>query len=237
MSILSLVQIEKPPLDALTDFAVEFGGIAVYDLETSNFRNTWNFGITEYAALIVFPEGKKGIGGSLCNPGYPISQKAAEVTGIRDDMVRDALPWERCGGPFFSKTAEKVKFLVGYNNHRFDRGCVSEANERSGWYGAMFPLSGELDIFPFVSEVCGRKIKLGEALEVLKVEKPSDAVFHRAKGDVVATALLADCLLARFGAEKFLEKCSCSALTEKSREERAKREGSGEKNKTAFLPF
>lgn len=231
-------------LDFLVDFASTRKGVAVYDLETSNFRNTWNFGITEYAVLVVLPDGRKGTYSGLCNPGFPISSNASEKTGITDTMVRGAPSWEDSGGPFFSEVAERTGCLLGYNNHRFDRGCISEANEKFGWNGKMMPAESEFDIFPLTTEFFGRKTKLEDALRGCGRPVPGDKTFHRALVDVVATAILADFLIEKFGVGVFEKKCSCAGLSEKSRRNSAQaKKDNGVKTKsmknfsTAMFPF
>lgn len=199
--------------------------LSIYDVETSNFRNTWNFGITELSMLSINPDGSMYMFSSLFNPGYPITPIVAEKTGITDDMVRTAPSWKSLGAPLFHHLAHKGNHLLGYNNKRFDRWCISDSNTRCNYCGALVKEEREYDIYPVVTKFFGRKVKLSDAAQRLSIDMASlGGSFHRAGSDVIATAFVADRVLNEMGFDiLFMNSCS-----------RTKKVPSGETQKQMF---
>lgn len=180
--------------------------VSIYDLETSSFRNTWNFGITELSMLHINPDGSMYVFSSLFNPGKPISPIVSEKTGITDAMVKGAPLWGDLGAPLFHYLTHKGNNLFGYNNRTFDRWCVLDSNA-----AALSPCSApapekEFDVYPVVRAYFKKSMKLGVAAENLGFdESVLERGFHRAADDVVATAFVADRLLGVCGEDLFLE--------------------------------
>ncbi len=184
--------------------------LTVYDLETSNFRNTWNFGITEISTFHIFPNGKKWLFSTLINPEYPIYPRVAEKTGITDDMVSDKPLWKEAGAPFIDYLVRLGSTFLGYNNLGFDRGCIYDMNNTSQFTGLTPDEDHEIDIFPGVTLHAGKKTKLCDAVDMLDVDMSIlKGGFHRAKFDVMATAGVADKLLSIYGPDILsLKKCT-----------------------------
>lgn len=174
--------------------------VTVYDLETSSFLGTPNFGVTEVAMLHVVPGDGLYSTTSLCNPCHPISKGASEKTGITDEMVRNAPRWEEFGGPLFNELTEAGHIFIGFNNFTFDRNCVVEANKRSGFKGITPSLEQELDVIRAATLFTGtgKAPKLGSIGQALGV-MPQNGELHRALTDVYVTAGVADRLGYEYG--------------------------------------
>jgi DNA polymerase-3 subunit epsilon len=101
---------------------------AVVDVETTGVRAGGNDRITEIAVVVVQGGRREVVFDSLVNPGRPIPPVIRAITGITDEMVRDA--------PTFAAVADQVlaalsgRIFVAHNA-RFDWGFVTAELRRS----------------------------------------------------------------------------------------------------------
>jgi len=179
--------------------------ITVYDVETTSFLGTPNFGITEVAMIHVIPGKGLYTMTALCDPCNPISKKASEVTSITDDMVKGAPRWEDLGGPLFHHLTQEGHIFIGFNNFTFDRRCIVEANTRRGFDGLTPSEEQELDTFSAATMFIGKPPKLGAVAAALGIVP--DGQLHRALADVIVTAAVADKLGQEYGLSSLRRKC------------------------------
>ena len=161
---------------------------AVVDVETTGVRAGGNDRITEIAVVVVQGGRREVVFESLVNPGRPIPSFVCSITGITDDMVRDA--------PTFAAVADQVlaalagRIFVAHNA-RFDWGFVAAELRRS----RDLALDG-----PRLCTVrLARRLVRGvrscglDSLQVhFGLENPAR---HRAAGDALVTADLLSLLL------------------------------------------
>jgi DNA polymerase-3 subunit epsilon len=101
---------------------------AVVDVETTGMRAGADDRITEIAVVVVQGGRREVVFDSLVNPGRPIPPVIRAITGITDEMVRDA--------PTFAAVADQVlaalsgRIFVAHNA-RFDWGFVTAELRRS----------------------------------------------------------------------------------------------------------
>jgi len=86
-----------------------------YDTETTGVRVDRDK-ITEIAA---YDPVEDRTFSHLVNPGIPIPKEASDITGITDDMVKNAPPFEEIG-KLFVDFCEGDVILVAHNNDSFD---------------------------------------------------------------------------------------------------------------------
>lgn len=173
--------------------------VTVFDIETSNFRGTPNFGIVQ-CALLTLLGGKGGVKAvKKVNPECAISLSASKVHGITDADVANEATWRRFA-PIF-KTISNQHLAVGYNIKAFDCPAVVELNAK---YGE--PLTSGfvqvLDVYTLVSKFY-KRMKLEVACQELGIV-PSGAA-HDALVDVMMTADVLEKILAEFGIDAVLE--------------------------------
>lgn len=188
--------------------------IAVYDLETTDFRGTPHFGITEMFCIIVAPDGKYSAIGSLVNPEAPISKKASEITGITQDMVDSEKNWGELYAQMFYNIAAGECWAVGFNNQRFDNLAVQDANAK---YGLPIPVFAyTFDVYKLHLTMSKAVTQKGNLLTVAKrYEVDPRGDLHRAKADTVLTVETLNAMIAHYGVEQIaqvLEK-NCVAST------------------------
>lgn len=206
--------------------------LSIYDLETTNFRNTWNFGITEMAMLSINPDGSMHLFSSLFNPGYPITPIVVQKTGITDEMVKSAPCWKDLGVPLFDYLSKKGNYLIGYNNRSFDRLCVADSNAACLSTVSLVSDDKELDLYPAATRYFGRRVKLSDAAVRLGLDTSClGSDFHRASADVLATAFTADRLVGFLGREVFL---TCARGKKPAQKESLQRELFEKNNQWAF---
>jgi DNA polymerase III epsilon subunit-like protein len=182
--------------------------LSIYDVETSNFRNTWNFGITELSMLHIKPDGSMYLFSSLFDPGYPIKPIVVEKTGITDQMVAGAPLWKDLGAPLFHYLSSKGNYLLGYNNKSFDRQCIIDSNSACKSCCAIVQNEREYDLLPVATKFFGRRVKLEDAARRLGMDTSLIGnAFHRASADVVATAYVADKIIEAAGLDKLFPVC------------------------------
>jgi DNA polymerase-3 subunit epsilon len=103
--------------------------LIVFDLETTGL-DLVNDRIIQLSYIKVFPDHKEKEGNIIINPGKPIPHEVEELTGITNDMVKDA-------PTFKQKAAELEKEFTGcdfcgYNSNRFDVPMLAEEFLRAG---------------------------------------------------------------------------------------------------------
>jgi DNA polymerase III epsilon subunit-like protein len=183
----------------LKQIAVELGKtLTFYDLETTTFLGSPSFGVTEVAAVHVHPDGSVTQQHALINPENLISEKAAEVTGISQDMVDDKNTWGVEARDFFELWA-RHHVMIGFNNMSFDNKCVMDQNMRYGCSSTTF--NDTRDVRSYWRLMTGTaKGKLGEIAQRYGVS-PEGA--HRAIFDVRMTAVVLENFLREKGVDFF----------------------------------
>ncbi|MBX7119449.1 MAG: 3'-5' exonuclease [Gemmatimonadaceae bacterium] len=163
----------------------------VVDVETTGGQPDGADRVTEVAAVHVDGAQVALAFHSLVNPGRPIPWHIQRLTGIDDDMVRDAPRFRDIAGEFAAHLAGRV-FVA--HNARFDLGFLSAEFRRV----APTPLSDLL-----LGQVC--TVRLARKLLAHLPRRNLDAVSHhygveitdrhRASGDALATAAVLQGLL------------------------------------------
>ena len=103
--------------------------LAVIDLETTG-TNLGSDRIIEIAIVKLLPDGNQVVKRKIINPQMPIPKPVIDLTGIADEMVKDA--------PAFKQVAHELKQildhcdLAGYNSNRFDIPMLMEEFLRAG---------------------------------------------------------------------------------------------------------
>ncbi len=101
---------------------------AVVDVETTGVRAGGNDRITEIAVVVVQGGRREVVFESLVNPGRPIPPVIRAITGITDEMVRDAPSFEAVADQVLAALAGRI-FVA--HNARFDWGFVTAELRRS----------------------------------------------------------------------------------------------------------
>jgi len=108
---------------------VEFDGeFCVFDIETTGKSNI-NDRITEIGAVIIKDGEIIDTYNSFVNPGIPIPDFIVELTGITNDMVKDARAIDEVLPEFLSFVGDRM--LVAHNA-TFDTGFIRQACQRIG---------------------------------------------------------------------------------------------------------
>lgn len=156
------------------------GSFVVFDLETTGL-SPQDCAITEIGAVVV-EKGEIGESyNSFANPGVHIPENITKLTGITDDMVKDAPGQEQAVRDFMHFVNGRV--LVAHNAHGFDIRFLKVACER---YGIPFQVT-YIDTLPLAQSlyIGLRNYKLdtiGKYLEIPPFEH------HRACDDARALA-------------------------------------------------
>lgn len=120
--------------------------LTFYDLETTTFLGVPTSGITEVAAVHVHPDGTVTQQDTLVNPENPISAKAAEVTGISQEMVDGQPHWGALARDDFHHWAAH-HIMIGFNSMAFDNPYVCDQNARYGKSNTVFEDSRDVRSF------------------------------------------------------------------------------------------
>jgi DNA polymerase III subunit epsilon len=91
--------------------------LAFFDLETTGI-NVGKDRIVEVSVVKVSPDGTKAVYTKLVNPTIAIPEKASEIHGITDEMVKDAPTFKEIAGELNSFFGNSD--LAGYNSNKFD---------------------------------------------------------------------------------------------------------------------
>lgn len=103
--------------------------LIVFDLETTGL-DLVNDRIIQLSYIKVFPDGKEERGDQFFNPGKPIPTEVSQLTGITDDMVKDA-PTFKALAPSLNEKFKGCDF-AGFNSNHFDVPMLAEEFLRSG---------------------------------------------------------------------------------------------------------
>lgn len=103
--------------------------LVVFDLETTGL-DIVNDRIIQLSYIKVHPDGKEERESLFVNPKKPIPPLVSELTGITDEIVKDAPAFEELS----SYLAEKFKGcdFAGYNSNHFDVPMLAEEFFRAG---------------------------------------------------------------------------------------------------------
>lgn len=103
--------------------------LVVFDLETTGL-DIVNDRIIQLSYIKVHPDGKEERESLFVNPKKPIPPLVSELTGITDEIVKDAPAFEELS----SYLAEKFKGcdFAGYNSNHFDVPVLAEEFFRAG---------------------------------------------------------------------------------------------------------
>ena len=107
---------------------IEECAFAVIDLETTGMRARGDDRITEVAVVLVHGARREVIFQSLVNPGRPIPPMISVVTGITNEMVKDAPPFEAIADELLGLLAGRI-FVA--HNARFDWGFLDASFRRT----------------------------------------------------------------------------------------------------------
>ncbi len=107
---------------------IEECAFAVIDLETTGMRARGDDRITEVAVVLVHGERREVVFQSLVNPGRPIPSMISMVTGITNDMVAHAPPFEAIADELLGILAGRI-FVA--HNARFDWGFLDASFRRT----------------------------------------------------------------------------------------------------------
>lgn len=103
--------------------------LVVFDLETTGLDLVRDR-IIQLSYIKVYPDGRETRGNEMINPGKPIPQEVAALTGITDDDVKDK--------PSFKALAPKLSAefggcdFAGFNSNHFDIPMLAEEFLRAG---------------------------------------------------------------------------------------------------------
>ena len=103
--------------------------LVVFDLETTGL-DLVNDRIIQISYIKVYPEGKEERENLFANPGKPIPPLVTQLTGISDEMVKDAPTFKDLS----SSLSEKFKGcdFAGFNSNHFDVPMLAEEFLRAG---------------------------------------------------------------------------------------------------------
>ena len=151
------------------------GEMIVFDLETTGFSPT-NDRITEIGAVKIKDGQVVDVFGTFVNPLKPIPDKVMRLTGITDDMVKNA-PLEKDAVTEFYKFIGDCDLLIAHNAD-FDMGFLRESAKRSKMrcdYASLDTVALVRILYPDM-----KNHKLNTVAEYLKV---GDFNHHRASDD------------------------------------------------------
>ncbi len=173
--------------------------ITFLDLETTTFLGQPDFGVTEIAAIHIYPDGHVDAHSQLLNPGHPIRPEVVEITGISDDMVKDQPNWKDGHALSYTQYWAKNHICIGFNTLSFDFPAIQYMNKKYG--GIETKYIAPRDVRSLWRWLSGRaKGKLGVIAQRYGLN-PDGA--HRALFDVEMTAIILECFLHDYGTEFF----------------------------------
>ena len=161
---------------------------AVVDVETTGMQAAGQDRVTEIAVVVVHGSRREVIFDSLVNPGRPIPTRIVELTGITDDMVRDA--------PSFCDVAEQVMTALAgrvfvAHNARFDWAFVCAEVKRARDLALDGPRLCTVRLARRLVRQ-EQSYSLGALAHKFGFEFPAR---HRAAGDALVTGMLLERLL------------------------------------------
>jgi ATP-dependent DNA helicase DinG len=162
----------------------------VIDLETTGNLPKKGEKIIQFAAVVIENGEITETFSSLINPQKPIPTFIVELTGLDNEMVKDA--------PVFSEVASKIIALLDNayfvaHNVLFDLSFLQEELIQAGYEGFFGPVLDTVELARFLYPTAdGYKLTDLAALENLNHERP-----HQADSDAQVTAELLQILLTR----------------------------------------
>lgn len=173
--------------------------LVIFDLETSDLLKSENFGITEIATMRFRLDGTIRLVCRRMNPERPISEKAAEITGISNEDVANEPTYDKLmGGAMMDMARDYV--VSGFNIRQFDIPGVVKMHER---YGLMEPrFMDVIDVRDIWTSVASTE--RGKLVDVMEHYgcKPDGA--HQAFADVVMTGMILNEMLWRHGVDAIM---------------------------------
>jgi DNA polymerase-3 subunit epsilon len=161
---------------------------AVVDVETTGMRAAGEDRVTEVAVVLVHGGRREVLLDTLVNPERPIPPAISGITGITNDMVRNAPTFAQVADELLGVLAGRV-FVA--HNARFDWGFLDASLQRARGLGLGGPnlctVRLARRLLPGVGS-CG----LDNLMHVLALE---NAARHRAAGDADVTARLLERLI------------------------------------------
>lgn len=169
------------------------------DLETTTFLGQPDFGVTEIAAIHIYPDGYIDAHSALLNPEHPIRPEVVEITGICDEMVKDQPNWKDGDALKLTEYWAKNHICIGFNTLGFDFPGIQYMNKKYGNVDTKFTYPR--DVRSLWRWLSGRaKGKLGVIAQRYGLN-PDGA--HRALFDVEMTAIILEFFLQDYGVEFF----------------------------------
>lgn len=169
----------------------------VFDVETTGLSAVYDT-IIELAAVKVVNGEIKERFERFANPHHPLSSTTTELTGITDDMVKDA--------PEVSEVIKDFKEFIGdailvAHNASFDMGFFYEASKKAGLHDKSYPVIDTLELARFLYPEM-RNHRLNTLAKKFDIELTQH---HRAIYDTEATAYLFIRLMKDAATEKGIE--------------------------------
>ena len=169
----------------------------VFDVETTGLSAVYDT-IIELAAVRVVNGEIKETFERFANPHHPLSSTTIELTGITDDMVKDA--------PEVSEVIKDFKEFIGdailvAHNAKFDMGFFYEASKRANLHDKNYPVIDTLELARFLYPEL-RNHRLNTLAKKFDIELTQH---HRAIYDTEATAYLFIRLMKEASTEKGIE--------------------------------
>ncbi|MGG0669055.1 PolC-type DNA polymerase III [Sporosarcina koreensis] len=169
----------------------------VFDVETTGLSAVYDT-IIELAAVKVVNGELKERFERFANPHHPLSSTTTELTGITDDMVKDA--------PEVSEVIKDFKKFIGdailvAHNASFDMGFFYEASKKAGLHDKSYPVIDTLEMARFLYPEM-RNHRLNTLAKKFDIELTQH---HRAIYDTEATAYLFIKLMKEAATEKGIE--------------------------------
>lgn len=173
--------------------------LVIFDLETSDLLKSENFGITEIATMRFRLDGSIRLVCRRMNPERPISEKAAEITGITNEAVANEPTYDKLmAGAMLDMARDYV--VSGFNIRQFDIPGIVKMHER---YSLLEPrFTDVIDVRDVWVSVAGTE--RGKLVDVMEHYGCQPDGAHQAFADVVMTGMILNEMLWRHGVDAIL---------------------------------
>lgn len=190
------------------DSSIQFGYLAslvrrlgtpwsIFDLETSAFKGSPNFGIVDVAVFTITPDERGLLFGNLINPENLIEAQAQATHGISQKMVANQEVWGHRYAAFFHRISQEHT-VSGFNIKTFDIPAVLQQNARYGFETKEF--KSVADARSLYRKLSGRKGQSGKLWEfAAEMGVVPKGPLHRAEADVLLTVELLNATVRHFG--------------------------------------